>query len=561
MTWPYRAGLAVLLLVTALTYRGALRNNFVWDDTHTVVNNRAIDSLREAPRWFTQPETTSTLRETNYRPVLVASFAVDVALWGRRPGGFHAVNIALHLGVVLLTYALALRAWGRPAGALAAAALAALHPINGEAVNYISARSSLLSAAFVLAAVLAWDTSAGQRRSVSKIAASLGLGVLALGVKESAVVLPALILVWDRLTDPAEASWTDSLRRSWPWWALVAAYLAWRHVVLSESAPADLVGDGALQALAFTAKLFLASLGAWLLPIGWAIDHGWSWHIGFGEGAALAVGAIAAAAATVALWRWDPKLGWCTAWFWVSLAPLAALPWVSRLTLYQDHRVYLAQIGLALAGGEIIRRAATTLPVPQYRLIAVGAPAALLAALAIHTTAKRIPVWRDADTLWAYTLAQYPTSALARNHAALRRLEAGKLAVAREQFEASIALAPNFPVTHNYLGVVYARQGELDRAIAEFTTAIKLSPSFVSARMNLGNAYEKSGRPDLALAAYEQGIPDQPWAVDLIERAARLFERAGRQDDAQARYRRILTIDPTHASARSALAESSPEVE
>jgi hypothetical protein len=555
MTWRYRAAVAVLMVVTALTYRDALRNNFVWDDTHTIVNNRAIDSLSEAPRWFTEPETTSSLRETNYRPVLVASFALDVALWGRRPGGFHAVNIGLHLGVVLLTYALALRAWGRPAAALAAAALVALHPINGEAVSYISARSSLLSAALVLAAVLAWDNSARRRRSLWRTAASLGLGVLAVGVKETAVVLPALILVWDRLTGPADASWTGSLRRSWPWWALVAAYMAWRHVVLSESAPADLVGDGPLQALAFTAKLLLASVGAWLLPIGWAIDHGWPWRIGAGEGAALAIGAIAAASGTFALWRWAPRLGWCAVWFWVSLAPLAALPWVSRLTLYQDHRVYLAQVGLALAGGEIIRRAAITIPVPKYRLIAVGATAALVAALGIHTTVKRIPVWRDADTLWTYTLAQYPTSVLARNHAALRRLEAGQLDLAREQFEASVALAPSFPVTHNYLGVVYARQGELDRAIAEFTAAISLSPSFVSARMNLGNAYEKAGRPDLALTAYEQGIPDQPWAVDLIERAAKLFERAGMPDDAQARYRRILAIDPHHASARAALTQ------
>jgi Tfp pilus assembly protein PilF len=246
------------------------------------------------------------------------------------------------------------------------------------------------------------------------------------------------------------------------------------------------------------------------------------------------------------------------AWFWCSLAPLAALPWVSRLTLYQDHRVYLAQIGLALAGGEIVRRAAVAFPSTRGTRIGVGLPVALVAAMSVHTNVTRTPTWRDADRLWAHTLAQYPTSALARNHVALRRLEAGELAAAREQFEASVALAPNFPVTHNYLGVVYARLGELDRAITEFTTAIRLSPSFVSARMNLGNAYEKIGRPDLALAAYEEGVPDELWAVGLIERAARLFERAGNLDEAKARYRRILAIDPTHASARSRLDEASP---
>jgi Tfp pilus assembly protein PilF len=555
MTGPYRAALAVLLLLTALTYRGALRNNFVWDDTHTIVNNRAIDSLLAAPNWFTQPETTSTLREPNYRPVLVASFAVDVALWGRRPAGFHAMNIAIHLGVVLLTFLLAFRAWGRPASALAAAALVALHPINGEAVNYLSARSSLLSAAFILAAVAAWDTSGAPRRSFGRTVASLGLGLLALGVKETAVVLPALIIIWDRLTARAEVPWAERLRRSWPWWALVVAYMAWRHVVLSESTPVDLMGDGARQGLAFTAKIFLTSLGSWLVPIGWAIDHGWSWRIGFGEGAALAIGAIAATAGTAAVFWWDRRCGWCLVWFWCSLAPLAALPWVSRLTLYQDHRVYLAQIGLALAGGEIVRRAAAAFPSTRGTRIGVGLPIALVAAMSVHTDVTRTPTWRDADRLWAHTLAQYPTSALAQNHAALRRLEAGELAAAREQFETSVALAPDFPVTHNYLGVVYARQGELDRAISEFGTAIRLSPSFVSARMNLGNAYEKAGRPDLALAAYEQGVPDERWAVDLIERAGKLLERLDQYDEARKRYERILRIDPNHLGAKSRLAE------
>jgi hypothetical protein len=126
MTGFHRTALAAVLLVTGFAYHGALRNGFVWDDVHMIVNNRALDSLGSAPRWFTQPETTSALQDVNYRPVLVASFAIDVAVWGRRPAGFHATNLAIHLGVVLLAYVLARRVWRDP-WSVTVAALVALH--------------------------------------------------------------------------------------------------------------------------------------------------------------------------------------------------------------------------------------------------------------------------------------------------------------------------------------------------------------------------------------------------------------------------------------------------
>lgn len=552
MTSLRRAALIALLLVTGLAYHGVVRNGFVWDDAHTIANNRSLDSLTSIARWFLEPETGTTLRDVNYRPVLTASFAVDVALWGRRPAGPHATNLAIHLIVTWLVYALARRVWRQPWGAFAAAAIVALHPINAEGVNYISARSSLLSAAFALAAIAVWQPANGRTAGL-RHTAGLVLGLLALGVKESLVILPILIVIWDRLTAAADRPWRKTFARSLPWWGLVALYLGWRTAVLTGTPPPEPIGDGPWQPILFAIKLFVTSLWSWFVPIKSAVDHGWPWTIGGSESARLIAAAVAAAAATALLWRWDRKIGWCVAWFWAALLPLAALPWVSRLTLYQDHRVYLAGIGLALAAGEVIRRLEHTLaPRPARRSVAMTLMAAVVVA-SVLTDMARTAVWVDADRVWANTLDRYPSSVLARNHQALRWLEQGDVARARQAFEASVALAPDFPVTHNYLGVAYARQGDIDRAIQEFTTAVRLSPLFVNARLNLGNAYERTGQWDLALAAYEQDVPDASWSIDLIERAARLLTRMGRTDDALVRYRRIVSIDPGHHNARSAL--------
>jgi tetratricopeptide (TPR) repeat protein len=247
-------------------------------------------------------------------------------------------------------------------------------------------------------------------------------------------------------------------------------------------------------------------------------------------------------------------MGWCLAWFWISLMPLAALPLVSRLTLYQDHRVYLAGVGLAWLMGRVLAvatrgvrwRSATGIVAALGVLVALG--------IAVRADAARTAVWRSADRLWEDVLAKYPDSVLGQNHRGIRALNAGRLDDARDALERSLRVVPRFSPTHNYLGILYAKLGDRDRAIAEFETAVSLNTYYATARLNLGNAYEQQGRFDLALEAYERDLPDGPWARDTLERSARLLEKQGRVADALDRYRRLLAVEPGDPRAVQAVA-------
>lgn len=551
--------LAALLVGTAGVYRGVLRNGFVWDDTHTVANNPAIRSLSSAGRWFASPDATSTLRENNYRPVLVASYAADYALWGRLPSGYHATNLLIHLGVVAAVFALGRRLWRDAPSALCAAAIVALHPLNAEAVNYVSARSSSLSALFALAALLANDAVSrdeGDRRWGLGRGAGLGsallLGLAALGTKETAAILPLLVVAWDRMRFGARHGWLVTLARSLPWWALVALWLAVRGAVLGDAPRAAWVGDGPWQAGLFAAKIYASSIGHWLWPAGLAIDHGWPPVIG-GREAALVIAALCVAAvATWGVFRLDRRWGWCLAWFWAALLPVVALPWVSRLTLYQDHRVYLAGVGLAWLAGRAAVGARAAIRRSMARLATAIAAAVLVSGVAL-ADARRTTVWKDSDRLWEDVAERYPKSVLAQNHIGVSLLQQSRIEDARRVLERSVGLAPRFAPSHNYLGIALASLGERARAIAEFEAALALDPNYAIARLNLGNAYEQAGRPDLALEAYEKGFSDGPWARDTLERAARVLERQGRFDDALDRSRRIVAVDPDDEAARVAL--------
>ena len=555
--------LGAIVVATVVAYRGVTANGFVLDDVHTVARNPAIRSLSNVGTWFSSPYAVGRSVESgNYRPVLVASYALDYAVWGGGPAGFHATNLFLHVIVVVLVFSLARRLWGRWGAAAGAAAWMALHPVNAEAVNYLAARSSVLMTLFVLGAVLAYDryaradgeqTGIGSRRiGRGWLGGALVLGALGLGTKEAAAVLPALILVWDRARFGERDAWRAGIARTLPFGGVVAAWLVVRAVVMAEVPPAAPAGSAG-QAALFAAKIVATSIGHSIWPAAPAIDMGWPVTIDAAEGAFAVLGVLGLVAMTWALFRVDPRLGWGLTWFGITLVPLLALPFVTRLTLYQDHRVYLGAVGVAWIVGRLVDRAAQALR-PRR---AIGVPFVLglfgLATAAAVADATRTALWGDNERLWEATLAAHPTSALARNERGLRLLNADRLVEAEAEFQEALRLIPQYGYTRVYLGMVSAARGDPERAIAEFTAALRLRPRFTEARVRLAMAREQQGRFDEALAEYDRVLRDEPTAATALVRSAVIFEHRGQWDEAVARYRRALAVDADRDETRIAL--------
>ena len=135
----------VAALLGGVVYLNALHNPFVYDDYHTVVENASIARVTDLRAIVLGAVT---------RPIVNFSYAVDRALWGTKPLGFHVTNVLLHMLNVVLLFALARRLSEDRLAAFAAAALFAVHPMMTEAVGYIAGRSEVLCATFFLPAVM-----------------------------------------------------------------------------------------------------------------------------------------------------------------------------------------------------------------------------------------------------------------------------------------------------------------------------------------------------------------------------------------------------------------------
>jgi tetratricopeptide (TPR) repeat protein len=136
-----------------------------------------------------------------YRPLTTLSYLFNYSILGNgsQPAGYHWINFLLHAGNVLLVFALMLRLLGGCRVPLFIAALWAVHPVLTESVTNIVGRADLLAGMAVLGGFLMYLKSAeatGNRR-VAWLAGLAGATAVGIFSKESAVVLPGVILLYE----------------------------------------------------------------------------------------------------------------------------------------------------------------------------------------------------------------------------------------------------------------------------------------------------------------------------------------------------------------------------
>lgn len=517
---PRRARL-VLLAAVALAYLNCLDNAFQYDDKHAIVANPHLASAREIPAFFWHPEYFSADPEkAMYRPLLLVSLALNHAWSGEQTYSYHLVNLALHGLCAVLVWAL-LGQLGRPPGtALAAALLFALHPLATEPVNYISSRSELLAAALVLGAV--WAEGAGRRW--------LGLGCFALALlaKESAIVLPALLL----LRAYSRGTWRSDWRRYLPHGVVGLLYLVAVRGFLAKAvvgAPVrPLLEQWGTQAKALVYYLKLL-----------ALPHALSVHHGFQVSSLVSVLPLLSLLLLASLALCGRALGRSAfvlgaGWMLVTLAPTSLVP---LNILVNEHRLYLPLVGLLiwLSGLD-------GLP----RLPGLWAGLALIGALLV---VQRNAVWRDEGTLWADALAKAPREVrpyvFLGNH--LRAL--GQYEASAALLQQAVALEPDNLAARANLGTTLERMQRYEQAIALYEGILSQHPEQGEMRYNLARAYQEAGRFAQARAQYLAVPPTVPHYELVLNNLGVLQEQAGRPDSAYFYYGVALERAPGFADA------------
>jgi tetratricopeptide (TPR) repeat protein len=535
-----------LVLLAGLAYVPALEAGFIWDDDAYVLNNPNLSDARGLWRSWSEPTASP-----QFYPLVFTTFWAERHLWGLRPFGYHLTNVLLHGLNGALAWRV-LRRLGVPAPWFVAAAFV-LHPVQVESVAWVTERKNVLSAAFYLAAALAWfrfsppEPLAGpsrERRGWYALALLLYLGALL--SKTVSCSLPAglvLVLWWRRGKFP----WRDAAALG-PFFALgvalalVTVWMERYHVGTTAGPDWDFTLTErcliAGRALCFYAEKLCWPADLTFLYPRWHIDAGAAWQYLF---------PAAALAAPLVCWLgrryWGGGPLVACLYFAGTLFP--ALGFIDvypmRFSFVADHFQYLASLGplalLAAAGRAALRR------------LAVGpwvAPAAggmVLAVLGVLTWSQA-GAYASLETIWRDTLRKNPDCWMAHNSLGEVLFEQGKVREARRHYQEAVRLAPrDWRSTYN-LGKACWTLGDVGEAVRAFEAALRLEPDFAEAHFNLGLALLRQKRAPEAIEHLRAAVRLRPDFTLAHNNLGVALARQGKHAEAVAHFEAAARADP-----------------
>jgi protein O-mannosyl-transferase len=504
---------ALILIVAAFAvYSNNYRHDYQLDSGHLLLENSAVRSLRNIPSYFRDPSTLSSLRSNiDYRPVLQVTYAINYAISKYDTWSWHLVQILLHcicaLGLSAFCVIL-MKQFGYPTAAsrwtsFIAALIFVLHPAASGVVNYLSARSSLLTAAFLLPALCAYMKPREDRRYSAAPAVAAGLYCLALFTKVEAIGALPVFFLYDMLQTARKRSGEggrggpvrDFLRtfnrttfvRMIPLVAVTAIYCAIRWTVMN-GYDTGARHDAAVTPLVY----FLTQTTAW-----WHYVRIWFAPVNLiaddmcypvfrsitDPQVLLAVGGwLAAAYAVVAAYPRSPHLFFLAASALCLIAPTSSFAPLAEMV--NEHRPYLP--------------------------VAVLSCAWLIPSLpAVFSLAKR--------NRGAAFLALLSGAVIFSSLSLLTRQRNLAFKSERSYYEDILKKAPSARAYANY-GLIFLKEGLYREALEYYLQAQRLAPNWHIVHINLGLIYQALGNDSLANACFNFGV-----AVDQYSGTAKVY--------------------------------------
>lgn len=529
----------LLFVISFGVYYPSLNADFLTWDTHLyVIETKMIRSLAWTNLW----QMLTSLQVANWHPLTWFSYAVDYAIYGLNPWGFHLTNSLWHSAnsVLFFLVALKLLKLHNPSNStenrqLWIAALAALwfgiHPQHVESVVWIAERKDVLSLFFSLLTISVYLNYVQTRRQRDYLL-SLLCFFLALMSKPMAVTLPVVLLLLD-IYPLQRTRWTGSLRQESLWklgiekipFFLGSLLDAWLTMLAQHQAtaivPLDKVSIAVRILNAFDSLILY--LSKFLLPIGLSPLYPLNKQIVENPLAFMAVAAVILLAALASYAWYKRQFAWliCGLFYLISLLPVLGLIQVGSQAA-ADRYTYISTLPFYLI---VATGFSYGLFHPQWlRRVSTGMGVLFITLGLSYATVQQSKVWKNDLGFWSYVLT----------------------------------FAADMPAIWLNVGNAYFRMGEYQKAIEVLEKAASLQPQQYSAvHYNLAQCYLKSGQLPQALTLYQNLILyDVPLSVPkevLYYNVGLIYQQQGKLDEARAALEKALSLDSEAEPVRELL--------
>lgn len=515
-----------LIVLVFICYWNSLHGEFQFDDSRLI---RFNFSLRDTTRWL------EIIRSEMYRPLLALSFALNFKLGGQDTYSYHLFNVIFHAISVCLFFVFLSRQTSSRWLPVTAAILMAAHPLNTEAVSYISSRSTVLCAVFYFSALLFYDSylrSSRKRYAVAYILCFL----LGATVKEEAAMIPIAAFAYQLICHGRNSIrknlWLDVTAGA----ILMAGGIFRVMVQLKQGAPAYPLSTW----IPTQVSVWLRYVWLAVYPAPLNVDPDIP-AIGF-TNTGFWISALVIAGLCAAAWRArkaSPFIAFWLFWYLLNLLPSSVLPLQDFMA---EHRTYLSNFGFAACVGAIL----IDFCLPKVKSAPVMALIiCLLVSSYVFATAHRNRVWMTNIALWSDSVQKSPQKARAHLNLAASYLKHLEYDPAIREFLAAVALDPSAPQAYSGLGICYLKgKGDLKLAEASFQKALGLQPDLTDAKTGLATIYFRQKKYAEAVQFFEQIYPQRRESVEVVAMMADSYLHMKHFDRAIWFLKQSIKLDP-----------------
>lgn len=530
-----------------LIYSNSLQNAFHFDDMFFIVDKPEIRDIHDLNAiWHAHSHPA--------RFVAFYSFALNYHIHQYRVFGYHVVNLGIHIINALLVWwmvrllfaadRLKDDPWSEHKEwiALFAALIFAAHPLQTQAVTYISQRFASLATLFYLVSVCLFMAGRLARSRLGWVcfAGSAVSAVLGMFTKQIVFTLPIVLIL-------IELIFIRPRKIHWPILLTVAGFLLVVPGIFSFN-PSILnihhnseshLGDRLTPLTYFLTQLpvLLTYLRLLILPLGQNLDYDFPAYQHFFQPNVFAsfVCLTGLFVTALVLLKREKLLAFGLLWFFVTISVESTFITIKNVIF--EHRMYLPMAGTAV----LIAALAFKLVQKRTAVMFLSVVVALFGFL----TYQRNFVWKDGITLWTDVVRKSPHKARPHISLAIAYIQEDRYDEALVHLDQAIALDPGAYKAYNNRGLVYSKKGLFKEAVEEYGKAIQLAPDNPVAYSNRGDVYRELGLGEAAHADYDRAIRINPlYAQAYINRGV-FFGKNNQSDLALADFTTAIRINPT----------------
>jgi len=603
---------SLLAVLGMLLYANTLGHGYVQDDAIVITENtftqqgfRGLSGIFQNDTFFGffQDKTKARLvAGGRYRPLSVATFAIEQGIWGQSPMGSHLVNILLYGCCVALLFwvlrsslASAKKVY-RAVIPLCVTILFLAHPIHTEAVANIKGRDEIMA---LLGGLGAWWFSLRGLKTGKWIYHLAGALVLLLGMlsKENAFTFIGILpLVWYVFTERRLRDlWLPAL----PYAAAGVVFLLIRAAILpdSDSGPVTELmnnpflrwNNGNYEVLTFAEKLptILFTWGRYVqllfAPVVLTHDY-YPRHIAlhtWGDPLVLLSALFYITLTVYAIWgvlRRD-HLAFGVAFFLVTFLPVSNLLFPIGTNM-AERLLFMPSVGWSIAISVGLVRLGLLLSQKKKKVswASVKMPLAAVGIVAILFSCKTIlrnPAWESNFTLFTTDVQVSQRSAKLRNAVGGELLAQSadetnpdRQRAMREEavghLQQAIEIHPLYKNAYLLLGNAYNYLNQYEASIDSYQKALQLDPGYSEAQRNLGITYRQAGqfygeqRGDLnkAIQYLKEALRLQPDDYEVLRLLGVAHGVGGQHQQATAYFEQAVQQQPENATAWFNLAQA-----